>query len=84
MPTRIMKVNAILSFNHDTNLAPSYIAPPDKFHPRGKVILLDRSSSMQDQEGEFKLTVSMCKALGGLEAVPPVPKTSCSGTAPPR
>ncbi len=69
-----MHINAILSFNGAIDLPASYIAPPDKRHPKGKVIILDRSGSMEAQEDEFKLVLSMCKALGGLDVVPPVPK----------
>jgi len=68
-----MKLNSIEPFNGDINLPPSYTAPPDKFHPKGKVCVLDRSGSMGSQEDEFKLTLSMIKALSGLDAVPPVP-----------
>lgn len=73
MPIPIMKLNSLLPFNGRIDLPPSYTAPPDKFHRKGKVIVLDRSSSMKDQEGEFKLVLSMIKALSGLESVPPVP-----------
>jgi len=69
----IMKMNSLLPFNGSTNLPPSYTAPPDKFHRKGKVVLVDRSSSMRDRAGEFNLTLSMIKALAGLDAVPPVP-----------
>ena len=74
MPTPIMKLNALLPFNGDIDLPPSYTAPPDKFHPKGKVVILDRSASMESQEGEFKLVLSMFKALAGLKAIPPIPK----------
>jgi hypothetical protein len=70
----IMKLNSLEPFNGDINLPPSYTAPPDKFHPKGKVCVLDRSGSMNNQEDEFKLTLSMLKALAGLDSVPPVPK----------
>ena len=73
-----MKINAILPFNGNIDLPPSYIAPPDKFHPKGKIVVLDRSHSMKDQEDEFKLVLSMIKALGGLESVPPVPSPTGS------
>ena len=69
----IMKLNAILPFNGNINLPPSYTAPRDKFHPKGKVLVADRSSSMAEQEDEFKLVLSMFKALAGLESIPPVP-----------
>jgi hypothetical protein len=69
----IMKLNSILPFNGNVDLPPSYTAPPDKFHPKGKVCVVDRSGSMGRQEEEFKLTLSMVKALSGLDTVPPVP-----------
>lgn len=69
-----MKLNSLEPFNGDINLPPSYTAPPDKFHPQGKVCILDRSGSMGSQEEEFKLTLSMIKALSDLDAIPPVPK----------
>ena len=70
----IMKLNSLEPFNGDINLPPSYTAPSDKFHPKGKVCVLDRSGSMGSQEDEFKLTLSMIKALSGLDTIPPVPK----------
>lgn len=73
-----MKLNAILPFNGDINLPPSYCAPTDRFDPKGKICVVDRSHSMVYQEEEFKLTLSMVKALSGLDSVPPVPKPSGS------
>lgn len=74
----IMNLNSVQPFNGDINLPPSYTAPADKFHPKGKVCVLDRSGSMSSQENEFKLTLSMIKALAGLDAIPPVPKPAGS------
>lgn len=70
----ILKLNAILPFNEKTDLPPCYLAPADKFDPKGKKILLDVSGSMEREKDELKLTVSMLKALAGLDSLPPVPQ----------
>lgn len=68
-----MKLNSIEPFNDNVDMPPSYKAPADKFHPKGKVCILDCSGSMKSRESEFKLTLSMIKALAGLQSMPPVP-----------
>ena len=73
-----MKLNAILPFNGNINLPPSYCAPPDKFSPTGKICVVDCSHSMVDHKKEITLTLSMLKALSGLDSVPPVPNASGS------
>lgn len=69
-----MHLNSILPFTHDVDLPPSYTAPPEMFRPTGKVVVVDRSVSMEDYEAEFKLVLSMLtRGLAGLEQVPAVP-----------
>ena len=73
----LMKVNAVLPFNHETNLPACYEASPDEFSPNGKLVIIDRSISMEDKDEEFKLTLSMLLAgLAGMKQVPAVPTPS--------
>lgn len=73
----IMHLNAVLPFNNEVGLPPCYEAPPDKFSTTGKVVIIDRSGSMQANEAEFKLTLSMVtRGLAGLDNVPAVPSPS--------
>lgn len=75
----IMKLNAIYPFNHDVNLPPCYEAPQDDFSPTGKIVVVDRSASMECKEQEFKLALSMLsRGLAGLKQVPVVPRPSGS------
>lgn len=74
----IMNINSILPFNGSADMPAAYEAPRDKFAPRGKIVLLDCSSSMRGHQEEFKLTLSMLKALAGMPAMPPVPSPAGS------
>ena len=72
----ILKLNAILPFNDKTDLPPCYLAPADKFDPKGKICVFDVSGSMESEKDEVRLTVSMLKALAGLDSLPPIPQPS--------
>ena len=61
-----MKVNAILPFNGEIDLKPSYEVKADEYHERGKIVIVDRSGSMSSLDHEFRLVMSMINALAGL------------------
>ena len=73
-----MKVNAILPFNGEIDLKPSYKAKVDEYHLRGKIVVVDRSASMMNAEREFGVALSMIIALGGLKRDITVPTPSGS------
>ena len=73
-----MKVNAILPFNGEIDLKPSYEAKADECYKRGKIVVVDRSASMRNAEREFSVVLSMIKALGGLKRDITVPTPSGS------
>ena len=70
----MMKINAILPFNGEIDLKPSYEVKADQYHKRGKIVIVDRSASMSSLDDEFRLVMSMIKALAGLERDITVPK----------
>lgn len=73
----IMHLNAVLPFTDDIGLPACYEAPRDKLSKTGKLLIIDRSGSMQANEAEFKLTLSMVtRGLAGLDHIPAVPSPS--------
>lgn len=73
-----MKVNAILPFNGEIDLKPSYEVKADAYHKKGKIVIVDRSASMSSLEHEFRLVMSMVTALAGLDRDITVPKPNGS------
>lgn len=64
-----MHINKIFTFNHAHK---GLWVNPDQ-QPRGKVVIVDVSGSMEDKYRELKLCLGMLRCLAGLDALPPVP-----------